>query len=150
MLKDKIVILGTGRADSNTHDAILKVNDFNSAKIVELHKLKIEKYTYKISPSIQRDDFISIVNQMIIATDILFATPVYWYSMSGELKIFFDRLTDLITTNKPLGRALTGKNIYLLATGSDPQLPEGFEIPFVKTAEYFECNFIRSYYFNYK
>ena len=84
------------------------------------------------------DDFLAIVEKMAVAEKIVFATPVYWYAMSGSLKIFFDRLTDLISTSKDMGRALAGKEVYLLATGSDSVLPDSFEIPFIKTSEYFD------------
>ena len=40
------------------------------------------------------DDFLGVAEAMVDAEAILFATPVYWYSMSGRLKRFFDRLTD--------------------------------------------------------
>lgn len=53
------------------------------------------------------------------------------------MKIFFDRLTDLITVKKEKGRALKHKSIFLIAVGSDSELPEGFEIPLKKTTAYF-------------
>lgn len=61
---------------------------------------------------------------------IIFATPVYWYSMSGLMKTFFDRLTDLVTIQKSVGRKLKGKETFLFAVGTDDLLPAGFTIPF--------------------
>ncbi|MCP4458779.1 MAG: NAD(P)H-dependent oxidoreductase [Cytophagales bacterium] len=37
------------------------------------------------------------------------ATPVYWYSMSGIMKVFLDRIYDVLTIEKELGRKLHGK-----------------------------------------
>jgi len=61
--------------------------------------------------------------------------------MSGVLKRFFDRLTDLVTVHKPLGRKLAGRFVWVAACGSDPTLPEGFEVPFRATAVYFGMSF---------
>lgn len=133
-----IIILGTARDDSNTVRAIKENEQFRNFEIVELHKLKIEPYSYNNPGS---DDFLEIVEKMKLADVIVFATPVYWYAMSGVLKTFFDRLTDLVTTSKPLGRALAGKNTYLFSTGTDETLPDGFEVPFFKTSEYFSMQY---------
>ena len=45
------------------------------------------------------DDFVTIVDKILMAKTIVFVTPVYWYAMSGPMKIFFDRLTDLLETS---------------------------------------------------
>src|SRR5262249_16943264 len=83
------------------------------------------------------DEFQPVVDAMLKTDRILFATPVYWYAMSGPLKFFFDRFTDLLETAKDKGRALAGRQVWLLATGVDDALPKGFEIPFSRTADYF-------------
>jgi multimeric flavodoxin WrbA len=81
---------------------------------------------------------------------LIFATPVYWYAMSGLMKVFFDRLTELITTSKPLGRAMKGKCCYLISCGTDAELPPGFDVPFRLTAKYFEMEFVSSHYLQIK
>lgn len=138
-----LVILGTARSDSNTLKALKVHPTFRDCEVVELHQLKIDPYNYEQPTS---DDFLLVAEKMIHAKAIVFATPVYWYSMSGTLKVFFDRLTDLISTTKKLGRALAGKETYLFATGTDPELPEGFEVPFIKTSEYFDMKYQRAFY----
>ncbi|MFN7730658.1 MAG: flavodoxin family protein [Pirellula sp.] len=138
-----LIILGTARSDSYTLNALINLASFNSPEIIELHKLKISPYNYS-QPA--KDDFLQIAEKMTQADVIVFATPVYWYSMSGFLKVFFDRLTDLISTSKNVGRGLAGKKVYLFATGSDAQLPEGFEVPFIKTSEYFNMKYQRAFY----
>jgi hypothetical protein len=66
--------------------------------------------------------------------------------MRREMKIFVDRLTDLITIRKDLGRMLHGKSLAVIASGSDPCAPEGFESPFRLTGEYLGMNYIGSHY----
>ncbi len=58
------------------------------------------------------DDFLPLMSRLIEAYDVfVFATPVYWYAMSGIVKVFFDRITNLLTIEKDLGRRLRGKKM---------------------------------------
>ena len=57
------------------------------------------------------------------------------------MKIFFDRLTDLLETSKKWGRQMADKHIWLIASGTDIALPEGFEVPFSRTAQYFNSSY---------
>jgi putative NADPH-quinone reductase len=94
----------------------------------------------------ERDDF-DVVAQALVAHDlIVFVTPVYWYAMSGRMKVLFDRFTDLVTVRKDLGRQLKGRAIFLLACGSESQLPDGFEVPFSETAAYLGMDYGGAYY----
>jgi multimeric flavodoxin WrbA len=67
--------------------------------------------------------------------------------MSGLMKNFMDRFTDLITVEKQRGRQLRGKKTFLLAVGADKELPEGFEIPFRLTSEYFKMTYLGAIYY---
>ena len=70
--------------------------------------------------------------------------------MSGHMKILFDRFTDLVTIKKEVGRKIKGKSILLFAVGADPEIPEGFEIPFKLTAQYLDMKYKGYIYFNTK
>ncbi len=144
-----LVILGTNRDDSNTKKAVQDLCPFSEYKLIALHNLNIQPYSYEPnyeSKYSAADDFLSVAKQMIDADHIVFATPVYWYSMSGTMKIFFDRLTDLLFSHKSIGKALKGKKTYLIASGAEAELPEGFEVPFKRTSDYFDMKFQNSYY----
>ena len=143
-----IIILGTNREESNTLREVRKHYDLNDYEIVDLRKLKIAHWQYGEDKPI--DDFYLVVDKMLQADHIVFATPVYWYAMSGYMKIFFDRLSDLITAQKKKGRALAGKTTELFCNGSDEQLPEGFEVPFKRTSEYFDMEFNKVTYVSTK
>jgi hypothetical protein len=56
----------------------------------------------------------------------------------------------LITIKKQLGRQLKGKSIFLVTVGTDEALPQGFEIPFKSTAEYFNMSYESCIYFSTK
>jgi multimeric flavodoxin WrbA len=140
-----LVILGTARDDSNTLKALKSHFPDVEYDLVSLHPLHIAHYTYDVEKR-EADDFMKVAAQMIEADHIVFATPVYWYAMSGVMKVFFDRMTELVTTSKEMGRALAGKEVSVFATGTDRDMPDGFEVPFKRTAEYFKMNYAGTIY----
>jgi multimeric flavodoxin WrbA len=139
-----LVILGSSRQDSNTLKAVQKLLPF-PYDLIDLYQRQIGHYDYT-SEKMDGDDFHSIARSMLEYPVIVFATPVYWYTMSGRMKVFFDRLTELISRHKPIGRALKGKQVYLVASGASSEVPEGFESPFKLTAKYFDMHFVRTFY----
>jgi len=145
MKPSTLVILGSSRQDSNTLNAVQKLLPFPNYDLVDLQESRIAYYSYESSDQ-GEDDFHPIARKMLEYENIVFATPVYWYTMSGQMKVFFDRLTELTAAYKPIGKALKGKRVFLIASGASPEMPEGFEIPFKHTAEYFDMEFVQSYY----
>lgn len=139
-----LVILGTNRDDSNTRKALKQHLSYSDWELVELAKLNIRHYVYGTPKP--ADDFLGVVDKMLEAEVLVFATPVYWYAMSALMKTFFDRFSDLITTEKTKGRALAGRSACTFVTGYDEQLPEGFEVPFRRTSEYFDMNYLGTSY----
>ena len=133
-----VVILGSARPDGETKRAVeIAFPDGVETVILAHHKISAYDYQHRNDD----DDFHTAIDAMLRADPIIFATPVYWYAMSAPLKIFFDRLTDLLETAKDKGRALAGKEVWLIATGIEAELPEGFEVPFARTAEYFDMRY---------
>lgn len=145
MAPEPLVILGSARKDSDTRKLIDRLLNGQKYKLLDLLDFEINPYQYAGNyPS--TDQFLYVIDQMVHHDRVVFATPVYWYAMSGLMKTFFDRLTDIVTVHKPLGRQLAGKETFLLAVGSDDALPLGFEVPVKKTSEYFGMHFRAAYY----
>ena len=139
-----VVILGSARGESDTDALLEAVLAGRPVTRIDLRDLHIEHYKYSNVPA--RDDFDSIVEAMTTHTRIVFATPVYWYAMSGRMKVLFDRFSDLVTLRKDLGRQLKGRTVFVLACGSDPRMPEGFEVPFQETAAYLDMSYGGAFY----
>jgi multimeric flavodoxin WrbA len=116
------------------------------ATIVDLGTLAISPFSYDVTANC--DDFHTVVQQMGAHDHLVFATPVYWYAMSSVMKTFFDRLTDLLLDkdSRAAGRALAGRDVWLLATGTDEALPLGFHEPFARTAAYFGMRWRQAFY----
>lgn len=140
-----LVIFGSSRSNGNTRQVVEVVLSDRDVEIVDLSQYSISYYDYENSNI--NDDFLVIIEKMLAVDTIIFATPVYWYSMSAILKTFFDRLTDLISIRKDLGRELKGKICYLVISGTDGELPLGFEQVFTRTAEYLDMEYKDCFYY---
>ncbi|NVK84938.1 MAG: NAD(P)H-dependent oxidoreductase [Cytophagia bacterium] len=135
-----LVILGSARGDGNTFRLQSQLMQTIPHEFINLLDWKIEEYNYQDEYS-QEDQFPELAAKMKDADIIVFATPVYWYSMSTQLKLFFDRMTNLTDILKSVGKALKGKEMALIAVGSSEEIPEGFTVPFSETADYFDMTF---------
>ena len=134
-----IAILGSARENGNTEKVLRAVLGKEPVKLVSLRNHTIDFYDYD-RPGIE-DDFLGIAESLVASPRIVFATPVYWYAMSGHLKVFFDRFTDLITLRKDLGRSLVGKPVSLVTSSTEAQLPPGFEVPFQASCDYLKMRY---------
>lgn len=134
-----LVILGSARVNGETRKAIDIAFAPGTVDLLVLAQHHIGGYDYAHGNA--EDGFGLVADAMHAADKIVFATPVYWYAMSAPLKVFFDRLTELTETRKVQGKSLMGKKIWVIASGTEEELPEGFEIPFSRTAAYFGMSY---------
>jgi multimeric flavodoxin WrbA len=142
-----LVISGSARRKSDTMKYIKLVFESLTYTNIELVDHIIHPYDY--TEEYPADDgFLNIAMQMLAHDTIVFATPVYWYAMSGRLKTFFDRMTDLMHVHKAIGKKFKGKHLFLLAVSASETWPLGFDIPFSETAGYFDMHYGGSIYFN--
>lgn len=139
---NSLFILGSSRGDGQTARLArevfhhLRLGRSGDAEFVDLAALDIGPYDYEHRNN--GDDFLPVAQKMVRSRTIVFASPLYWYAMSGRMKTFFDRLTDLTDPPlKPLGKALAGKTMFALGTGGNPEPPDSFVHPFEDTAGYF-------------
>jgi multimeric flavodoxin WrbA len=144
-LKDSIIILGSARSDGNTRQLIDEIKILTDSDFIDLNDLDIGYFDYEHKN--QDDDFLPTAEKILSYKKIIFATPVYWYSMSAIMKTFFDRITDLVTIRKDLGRKLEGKLIYLISCSANPELDSSFIKPFSATADYLNMEFVTNAHF---
>lgn len=141
MIKKGIILLGSSRSNGNTHKIASFIKENSGFDIVDLNSKKIGQFDYDFNN--QNDDFIPLMRNIVDNYDlIVFATPVYWYTMSGIMKIFFDRISDCLKTEKEIGRKLRGKEMAMISCGSDSSETEGFNLPFIKSANYLGMNYL--------
>lgn len=136
-----IIIQGSSKSEGNTNLISSFLNIDNKFDMIDLKTKNIGHFDYEFKNA--NDDFLSLLEEIIEKYDtIIFATPVYWYSMSGMLKVFFDRLSDLLHYKKELGRKLRGKNMAMISNSGDNDVKDGFSMPFIESANYLGMNYL--------
>ena len=70
-----------------------------------------------------KDDMIPIIQQMHDADIIAFATPIYYYEMSGQMKTLIDRMNALYSLDYKF------RDVYMLTTAAEdePEVPKRAE-----------------------
>ena len=136
-----MIILASERSTGNTFSLCHLLSKAHNIDIIDLKTKEISHFDYDFKN--QSDDFLPLITRIIKDYDrIIFATPVYWYSMSGRMKVFFDRLSDLLFIEKELGRQLRGKEMGVISCGSDAEIKIGFYMPFRESAGYLGMTYI--------
>lgn len=120
-MKNVVIISSTPRTNGNSY---ILANEFARGAKEEKHNVEIinlKEYRlnycigcyscHKTGKCIHNDGMNEILEKLIKADVIVFATPVYFYSMSGQLKVFIDRLVPAYLKVKA--------DIYLIATQWD-------------------------------
>jgi len=140
-MKKAILIFGSSNSNGETFKMVKFVCDKTNYPIVDLKTKNIGEFDYEFKNS--NDDFLPLMEEIVTNYElIIFATPVYWYAMSGILKTFFDRISDCLETRKDLGRKLKGMEMAVISSGSDKELKKGFHMPFIETANYLGMKYI--------
>lgn len=147
MENKKVIILGSSRKNGNTTRIVDEIAKEYNIDVVNLSDYNISYYDYESKN--KEDDFLPLIKRIIENHDtFIFATPIYWYNMSGIMKVFFDRFSDLIRIEKETGRKLRGKKIGVISNSHDNEIEESFYIPFKKTADYLGMEYLGHAHFN--
>lgn len=123
----KVLILSSSPRRGGNSDTLC--NEFlrgaveagNEAEMVFLKDKRIKYCTgcckcEKTGSCFQSDDVAEISEKMLAADVIVMATPVYFYTMSAQMKTLIDRM---ITTY----RRMSGKEFYFIVTAGDDSKP---------------------------
>ena len=108
-MNKKVLILSSSPrkgGNSETLAAAFAKGAQEAGNQVELVHLREKQYGFckgcfaclKLGHCVIKDDAVEIVSQMHDADVLVFATPVYYYSVSGQLKTMLDRANPLLAT----------------------------------------------------
>ncbi|GED34144.1 flavodoxin family protein [Brevibacillus centrosporus] len=81
------------------------------------------------------DDYDAIVEAVLEHDVIVFATPIYWYGMSGFMKDFVDRWSQSLRDKRySFKQALAQKQAFVITTGGDDPRVKG--LPLIQQFQY--------------
>lgn len=146
-MSKSVIIIGSSRINGNTSRIASEVANQYNLDFINLSEYTFSYYDYESKN--RDDDFFELIKGILEKYDtLIFATPVYWYSMSGIMKVFFDRFSDLIRIEKETGRKLRGKNMAVITNSHDSEIDFDFYIPFKKSADYLGMHYLGQKHFN--
>ena len=142
-MKKVVIISSSPRENSNSY---ILAKEFERGALeannsVEFISLKDYNISYcegcyacsELNRCYKEDGMNELAKKLVESDVILFATPVYFYSMSGQLKVFIDRLVPYYTSVKA--------DIYMIATmwdSEDEMMENTFEAIRGQTRDCFE------------
>lgn len=131
MNNKSIIVFGSSRRKGFTGQLVDEVARRHNLRVLDVSDYKMSPYDYDHHN--RNDDFLPLMRDVASHDQIILASPVYWYTMSTQLKVFVDRWSDLLDIEKDLGRTLRGKQGLVIATGGDVRPERCFEECFQHT-----------------
>ena len=135
------VLFSSSRRNGNTGRFIDRIASELGIEIVDLSSLRMAPYDYDHRN--RHDDFEPLMERVLSHSQIIFATPIYWYATSPAMKVFLDRVSDFLELPDllPKGRRLRGKNAYVVCTSICDQPSASFMDAFRETFDYLGMHF---------
>ncbi len=135
-----IIIMGSSRSDGDTAATVKTLSELTHFPTLDLKSLNFSDYDYQ-SGNLD-DDFLPTVRKLVNNYEhIIWATPVYWYTMSALMKRFIDRISDCLRVEKDTGRKFRGMSMSMVSVSNDTR-NSGFNEPFVLSAEYLGMSYL--------
>lgn len=134
------VIYGSTRQNGNTEQLTESV-----VKGLVIEKIFLRDFTIQPIEDLRHteagfvdvdDDYNKLVERMMKHDTFIFATPIYWYSMSGTMKNFIDRWSHTMRDEKfpDFKKQLGTKKAYVVAVGGDNPSIKG--LPLIQQFNY--------------
>jgi multimeric flavodoxin WrbA len=136
-----IALLSSSRRLGNTGQLIDRIGLELNIEVVDLATQRVSSYDYDHLN--RNDDFEPLMKRVLAYEQIIFATPIYWYAVSPAMKVFLDRISDLLDVPDLLseGRRLRGKQAFLVCTSASTEPSAAFVDAFRETFGYLGMHF---------
>jgi len=131
-----IALFASSRRFGNTGAVIDQVAGALAIEVVDLGPLNMSAFDYQHRN--RGDDFEPLLHRVLSNDQVIFAAPVYWYSVPPPMKVFIDRVNDLLVLPelRERGRQLRGKRAYVVATSGIDEVSGAFMAMFQDTFAY--------------
>ena len=141
MNSDAIALFASSRRNGNTGQLMDRIASELGIEVVDLATLNLSAYDYEHRN--RNDDFEPLMRRTLSFDQLIFATPVYWYSVSPPMKVFLDRISDFLDLPDLLndGRRLRDKQAYIVCTSVYDEVSKAFLGALTDTFEYLGMRF---------
>lgn len=123
-MSKKVVVISTSiRANSNSEDLANSFADgaMFAGNEVDFITLKDKQISFckgclacqQTGKCVIKDDVTKIMNKVIGSDIVVWATPIYYYEMSGQMKVLIDRLNPMFSMDYKF------RDVYFLATAAE-------------------------------
>lgn len=134
-----LVLQGSSRADGNTEQLTRLALEGLPHKQILLRELSIlpirDQRHERGGFDPVDDDYESVIREVLRHDKIIFATPVYWYTMTGVMKNFIDRWSQsLRSADYDFKASMAQKKAYVIAVGGDD--PRMKAVPLIQQLKY--------------
>jgi multimeric flavodoxin WrbA len=140
-MRATLALFASSRRNGNTGQLMDRVASELRIEVVDLANKNISAFDY--GHKNRDDDFESLIDHVLEFEQIIFASPVYWYSVCPPMKTFLDRISDLLEVPDLLakGRQLRGKAVYVLCTSIEVEPDAPFVGAWQETCRYLGMNY---------
>lgn len=140
-MDNTIALFSSSRRNGNTGQFMDRMALDLNIEVVSLDNLRMSAFDYQHRN--RDDDFEPLMSRVLSHDQIIFATPIYWYSVSAAMKIFLDRLSDYLDLADLLveGRKLRGKTAFVVCTSISDDPSTAFVEAFRETFDYLGMRF---------
>ncbi|TMN90069.1 FMN reductase [Pseudoalteromonas phenolica] len=152
-MANTLILFSSANQAGNTYQltqAVRSQLDENHTRYFNLDAHNYADYNYQNFYS--RDDFYDIADALAWADNIVFSSPVYWHSVTSNMKRLIDRITELTENSeiKHIGKGLKNKKGFVLTTSASKEVCPVFAGFFEKIFHYFEIEMRELFHINCK
>ena len=125
-MNKKVVILSTSPRRNSNSEALAEAfakGAAESGNNVEIIRMREKNYRFclgcfacqRTGKCVIKDDMAEIVPKMELADVLVFATPIYYYEMSGQMKTLLDRANPLFVADYRF------RDVYFLSSAAEDE-----------------------------
>lgn len=135
-----MTLLGSSRRAGNTEylvERVLEGVEYKSVYLLDkkMNPIKDKRHTQEGFSDVH-DDYEDLFIEFLKQDIIFFATPLYWFGMSGQMKIFFDRWSQYLRNERfDFKKEVCKKQAYVIVTGENPD-PKTAALPLIQQFNY--------------
>ena len=137
----RIILYSSARSKGNTAVIAEYFAEVLQAPVLDLTTRPMAPFSYENDYPAD-DSFQEVLQKILPYDEWMLVTPVYWYTMSAQMKIFIDRFSDVLKHYPEQRQAIVGKGMWAICCSSTAEHIPHFFTPFRLTADYLGMEYL--------